>query len=272
MTVGYTNHNEQQVIENTKIGSSSHYNQTIWLVQCNLCNYLYGANGCDLHIRKCPRCQSGADGEKIPQDYFRNREDDIWDFNSGDWVTHEKFGKGVVIGRSKEKYQIKFIGADVKFIVPNVLKSIDGDIEKDNLLDIAGYNKQNIDSIAESVPHIKQSIVSIKNQIKILEGRLKNNPDLEDIHESINTNTTNIHSKLYSIELYLNEQIDRVKIKIGEIEKSLNATIQNQTKTMTLNHGENLDAIELMEQRIRTIESHMSGSFIKRIFSRFTQN
>lgn len=52
---GYVNRNNQ---ENygclNKPGK--HYNQTAYLLHCNECGYEYGANGCDVAIRKCPRC------------------------------------------------------------------------------------------------------------------------------------------------------------------------------------------------------------------------
>lgn len=52
---GYTNRNNQ---ENygclNKPGN--HYNQTAYLLHCNECGFEYEANGCDVAIRKCPRC------------------------------------------------------------------------------------------------------------------------------------------------------------------------------------------------------------------------
>jgi len=32
----------------------------IYMLQCKKCGFRYGANGCDIHIRKCPNCQGGA--------------------------------------------------------------------------------------------------------------------------------------------------------------------------------------------------------------------
>ena len=52
---GYTNRNNQ---ENygclNKPGN--HYNQMAYLLHCNECGFEYEANGCDVAIRKCPRC------------------------------------------------------------------------------------------------------------------------------------------------------------------------------------------------------------------------
>ena len=53
---GYINRNNQ---ENygclNKPGN--HYNQMAYLLHCNECGFEYEANGCDVAIRKCPRCQ-----------------------------------------------------------------------------------------------------------------------------------------------------------------------------------------------------------------------
>ena len=52
---GYINRNNQ---ENygclNKPGN--HYNQVAYLLHCNECGFEYEANGCDVAIRKCPRC------------------------------------------------------------------------------------------------------------------------------------------------------------------------------------------------------------------------
>ena len=58
---GYINRNNQ---ENygclNKPGN--HYNQMAYLLHCNECGFEYEANGCDVAIRKCPRCQCGDRG------------------------------------------------------------------------------------------------------------------------------------------------------------------------------------------------------------------
>ena len=52
---GYINRNNQ---ENygclNKPGN--HSNQMAYLLHCNECGFEYEANGCDVAIRKCPRC------------------------------------------------------------------------------------------------------------------------------------------------------------------------------------------------------------------------
>ncbi len=31
------------------------------------CGFEYGANGTDVHLRRCPKCQAGAPGEPLPE-------------------------------------------------------------------------------------------------------------------------------------------------------------------------------------------------------------
>ena len=57
---GFVNENGQVVIRNTKLKSTTHYNQTVYQLGCSVCGHIYGANGCDLHIRNCPVCDSSA--------------------------------------------------------------------------------------------------------------------------------------------------------------------------------------------------------------------
>ncbi len=61
---GDVNVNKQKLIRKTKQPSTNHYNQSIWILRCTKdnCNHEYGANGCDFHLRKCPRCQRGQPG------------------------------------------------------------------------------------------------------------------------------------------------------------------------------------------------------------------
>ena len=40
--------------------SGNHPNQRAYLMTCLACDHQYASNGCDIHIRKCPRCQGGA--------------------------------------------------------------------------------------------------------------------------------------------------------------------------------------------------------------------
>jgi hypothetical protein len=58
---GYTNSNGQTVIEPTGLRGTDHM-QYVYALRCGRCNRDYGANGSDIHIRKCPFCQGGAPG------------------------------------------------------------------------------------------------------------------------------------------------------------------------------------------------------------------
>ncbi len=58
---GYLNRNDQLVLRRTDLpGNGS--GQYIYLMECLKCGHLYGANGADIHERKCPECGNGALG------------------------------------------------------------------------------------------------------------------------------------------------------------------------------------------------------------------
>jgi hypothetical protein len=58
---GYVNDNLQVVVYNTgRPGTDK--NQTVYKLGCSVCGEIYGANGSDNHLRKCPECQGGAPG------------------------------------------------------------------------------------------------------------------------------------------------------------------------------------------------------------------
>ena len=61
---GYENPNGQVVIEDTGKPGTDH-NQRIYRLRCTLCNHEYGANGSDIHERKCPNCQGGQPGLEL---------------------------------------------------------------------------------------------------------------------------------------------------------------------------------------------------------------
>ena len=52
---GYINKNNQEN-RGCLNKPGNHYNQMAYLLRCNECGYEYEANGCDVAIRKCPRC------------------------------------------------------------------------------------------------------------------------------------------------------------------------------------------------------------------------
>jgi len=58
---GYVNSNRQVTIRNTEAPGTD-FLQSVYQVACSICGYNYGANGSDLHDRKCPKCQGGRPG------------------------------------------------------------------------------------------------------------------------------------------------------------------------------------------------------------------
>jgi len=62
---GYTNPHGQIVIRRTGFPSETFPGQTIYHLRCTHCGHDYGANGTDIHLRRCPRHQNGAKGEPL---------------------------------------------------------------------------------------------------------------------------------------------------------------------------------------------------------------
>ncbi len=58
---GYVNSRKQRVIRPTGMPGTDHM-QYIYVLECGVCSHRYGANGSDIHIRKCPECQGGQPG------------------------------------------------------------------------------------------------------------------------------------------------------------------------------------------------------------------
>jgi Zn finger protein HypA/HybF involved in hydrogenase expression len=56
---GYVNRNRQVVIRNTGLPGTD-YGQSVYQLGCSDCGHVYGANGSDIHLRLCPKCQGGA--------------------------------------------------------------------------------------------------------------------------------------------------------------------------------------------------------------------
>lgn len=52
---GYINRNNQEN-KGCLNKPGNHYNQMAYLLHCNECGFEYEANGCDVAIRKCPKC------------------------------------------------------------------------------------------------------------------------------------------------------------------------------------------------------------------------
>lgn len=55
------NRNGQIVIRDTGLPGTD-YQQRVYQIGCSECGYVYGANGSDVHERKCPKCQGGKPG------------------------------------------------------------------------------------------------------------------------------------------------------------------------------------------------------------------
>ncbi len=68
-TIGFTNPRLQTVIRATRLPGTDH-GQKIYVLRCGSCGAEYGANGSDIHARRCPSCDGGrpgleTDSEKI---------------------------------------------------------------------------------------------------------------------------------------------------------------------------------------------------------------
>jgi len=61
--IGVRNKNGQVVIAKTDLAGSDH-GQKIYILGCEECGFIYGANGSDCHLRLCPAHQGGMPGEK----------------------------------------------------------------------------------------------------------------------------------------------------------------------------------------------------------------
>jgi hypothetical protein len=40
--------------------------QRVFILRCTVCNHEYGADGCDIYDRLCPKCQDGPPGLAVP--------------------------------------------------------------------------------------------------------------------------------------------------------------------------------------------------------------
>jgi hypothetical protein len=55
------NRNGQVVVRATGLRGTE-YGQWVYVLRCQSCDNEYGANGSDIHLRRCPTCQGGAPG------------------------------------------------------------------------------------------------------------------------------------------------------------------------------------------------------------------
>lgn len=62
--LGFVNPHGQEVIRHTgKVGTD--HGQYVYELKCKHCGHRYGANGSDIHERKCPACQDGRPGHAL---------------------------------------------------------------------------------------------------------------------------------------------------------------------------------------------------------------
>ena len=59
--IGYVNKNKQKCWGQRGVAGTD-YDQLAYRMECLECDNVYGANGSDVHLRKCPNCQGGAPG------------------------------------------------------------------------------------------------------------------------------------------------------------------------------------------------------------------
>jgi hypothetical protein len=62
--IGYRNSNRQEVIRKTGLPGTVP-EQRLYVMRCAQCGHEYGANGCDIHSRRCHVCQDGPPGLTI---------------------------------------------------------------------------------------------------------------------------------------------------------------------------------------------------------------
>lgn len=62
---GYMNANRQQVVCRTDQPGTDHL-QYVYILRCTECGFVYGANGSDIHLRKCPSHGDGKPGLHVP--------------------------------------------------------------------------------------------------------------------------------------------------------------------------------------------------------------
>jgi PHP family Zn ribbon phosphoesterase len=64
---GFLNRNAQRVIRDTGLPGTDP-SQTAYVLACEQCQHRYAVDGSDIVGRRCPRCQSGKSGIRIPAD------------------------------------------------------------------------------------------------------------------------------------------------------------------------------------------------------------
>ena len=62
--VGYRNDRRQEVVRKTDLAGTLP-DQRVYVLRCGDCGHEYGANGCEIHDRRCPLCQAGPPGLSV---------------------------------------------------------------------------------------------------------------------------------------------------------------------------------------------------------------
>ena len=64
---GFINPNQQKNLGKRQppLEGTDNY-QYVYVMNCTKCGLIYGANGSDIHLRKCPNCQGGKPGNTLP--------------------------------------------------------------------------------------------------------------------------------------------------------------------------------------------------------------
>jgi len=60
-TIGFRNREGQEVIRKTE-REGRVPGQRVFILHCTVCDHEYGADGCDIYDRLCPKCQDGPLG------------------------------------------------------------------------------------------------------------------------------------------------------------------------------------------------------------------
>lgn len=61
--IGYVNRNNQKNLGTRGLAGNDHL-QRAYKMEClnKGCGHIYGANGSDIHLRRCPKCSDGSPG------------------------------------------------------------------------------------------------------------------------------------------------------------------------------------------------------------------
>jgi len=122
-TVGNRNRNGQITIRETQ-WLSNHRTAKIYILKCEKCGFRYGANGCDIHIRKCPSRQGGkrcsrrdcpavADGEV---GNCRECRADFQDENDVDSASTVSNNRSLPMLKGNTKRRETFVGFDSAWV------------------------------------------------------------------------------------------------------------------------------------------------------------